>query len=191
MRLVLASASPRRAELLRAAGFPFVVQPVEIDESPAPDEDPAALVVRLASTKATAVQGRDAGEVILGADTVVVVDREMLGKPRDDAEAASMLGQLSGRSHEVVTGIAVLHAGALVTAVERTRVRFVALLPDEIVWYVGSGEPRDKAGAYGIQGRASRFIESIEGSYTNVVGLPIATLRRVLRSMDLHELLLA
>jgi septum formation protein len=188
VRLVLASASPRRAELLSAAGFSFVVQPVEIDETPRPGEDAAALVVRLATEKAGAIAAAD-DEVILAADTVVVADGEILGKPVDDEDAASMLRRLSGRSHEVVTGVAVLHGASLVTAVERTRVHVSALQRDEIAWYVRSGEPGDKAGAYGIQGLASRFIERIDGSYTNVVGLPVATVRRVLRSMALDALL--
>jgi septum formation protein len=188
VRLVLASASPRRAELLSAAGFSFVIQSVEIDETPRPDEDAPALVLRLASAKAGAVP-QAAGEVILGADTVVVVEGEILGKPVDDEDAAKMLRRLSGRSHEVVTGLAVRHGSSLVTAIERTRVHVAALRRDEIAWYVQSGEPRDKAGAYGIQGLASRFIERIDGSYTNVVGLPVATVRRVLRSMGLEALL--
>ena len=185
---MLASASPRRAELLSAAGFSFVVQSVDIDETPRPDEQAPALVLRLASAKARAVV-QTAGEVILAADTVVVLDGEILGKPVDDQDAASMLGRLSGRSHEVVTGLAVLHGASLVTAIERTRVHVTALHRDEIDWYVRSGEPRDKAGAYGIQGLASRFIERIDGSYTNVVGLPVATVRRVLRAMGLEGLL--
>jgi septum formation protein len=188
VRLVLASASPRRAELLSAAGLSFVVQSVEIDETPRPHEDAAALVLRLASAKARAVV-RSEAEVILAADTVVIVDGEILGKPVDDQDAAHMLGRLSGRSHEVVTGLVVLHGSSLVTAVERTRVHVTTLDRDEIAWYVRSGEPRDKAGAYGIQGLASRFIERIDGSYTNVVGLPVATVRRVLRSMGLEALL--
>ena len=188
MRLVLASASPRRAELLSAAGFSFVVQSVEIDETPRPNEDAEALVLRLASVKASAV-ARSAAEGVLAADTVVVVDGEILGQPGDDEDAADMLRRLSGRSHDVVTGLAVLHGPSLVTAVERTRVHVTALHRDEIDWYVRSGEPRDKAGAYGIQGLASRFIERIDGSYTNVVGLPVATVRRLLRSMGLEALL--
>ncbi|HXH06564.1 MAG TPA: Maf family protein [Vicinamibacterales bacterium] len=186
-RLVLASASPRRAELLAAAGFSFDVEPTEIDESPQPGESPDAYVVRLAIAKARAAAerlrgGEPAGElVVLGADTTVLVDGVVLGKPADDREAAAMLRRLSGRVHDVLTGIALAHDGVVRTACERTRVRMARLAEEEIAWYVATGEPRDKAGAYAVQGRASRFIEAIEGSYTNVVGLPVATVYRLLR----------
>jgi septum formation protein len=185
MRLVLASASPRRAELLSAAGFSFVVRPVTIDESARPGEDAVTLVRRLASAKAAAAMSPDEHDVILAADTVVVLDGTLLGKPRDDRDATEMLERLSGRPHEVLTGVAVRHQERLVTAVEETRVYFAPLTRGEITWYVASGEPRDKAGAYGIQGLASRFVERIEGSHSNVVGLPIAAVQRVLKSMGL------
>jgi septum formation protein len=173
VRLVLASASPRRAELLRAAGFAFdIVVPV-VDERPLAGESPAAYVRRLAAEKsATAMQ--DAEAVILGADTAVVVDGAILGKPRDDAEAAKMLGQLSGRRHEVMTGVSLRLGAYEVGLVETTIVQFAVLTGEDVAWYVASGEGRDKAGAYAIQGLGSRFIPRIEGSYSNVVGLPVA-----------------
>jgi septum formation protein len=185
VRLVLASASPRRAELLRAAGFDFVVKAVTIDEVPFAEENARALVSRLAAAKARAVSGTEPGDVIVAADTVVVVDDDILGKPQDDRDATAMLRQLSGRTHQVLTGVVVRHGDHLATSVEETHVSFAALGPSEIAWYVASGEPRDKAGAYGIQGLASRFVERIDGSYANVVGLPVSTLHRMLREAGL------
>ena len=186
MRLVLASASPRRAELLRAAGFDFLIRPASVDESAEAGEPPAALVSRLASAKAAALISDRPDDVILGADTVVVLDGGILGKPRDDGEAAAMLARLSGRVHVVLTGIALRQGSRLVSDVETTRVHFAALHAEEIAWYVASGEPRDKAGGYGIQGLASRFVTRIEGSYTNVVGLPIAAVHRALRALGIR-----
>ena len=185
MRLVLASASPRRADLLRAAGFAFVVRPASIDESATPDESAAALVQRLASAKAAAVATADPLDVVIGADTVVVLAGRILGKPRDDRDATAMLERLSGRGHEVLTGVAVRQGGRAIVSVEETRVYFAPLRADEIAWYVASGEPRDKAGAYGIQGLASRFVERIEGSHANVVGLPVAVVQRALKSLGI------
>ena len=175
MRLVLASASPRRADLLRAAGFAFETAVVELDESVRPGEMPEEYVRRLAMEKSARALEMLAGEiVVLGADTAVVIDGCILGKPRDDDDAAAMLRTLSGRAHEVMTGVSlrsgVLEAGRVVT----TTVEFSALTEADIKWYVNSGEGRDKAGAYAIQGLASRFIPRIQGSYANVVGLPIA-----------------
>jgi septum formation protein len=126
------------------------------------------------------VNPSDATEFVLGADTTVVLDGEMLGKPRDDDEAAAMLRRLSGRAHEVLTGLALRHAGRTVSEVAWTVVYFAQLTEEDLAWYVASGEPRDKAGAYGIQGLASRFVERIDGSYANVVGLPVALVRRLL-----------
>jgi septum formation protein len=183
VRIVLASASPRRAELLRAAGFDFIVRPADVDESPEPGEDARALVRRVASAKAAAVEGDDPADIVLGADTVVVLDGVILGKPRDDREAAAMLSRLSGRAHDVLTGIALRQGPRLVVEVEETRVFFADIGEDEIARYVASGEPSDKAGAYGIQGRASRFVTRVEGSYTNVVGLPIAALYLTLKAL--------
>ena len=183
VRLILASASPRRAELLAAAGFAFEVRPRTVDERLKPGEDPHAHVVRLAREKAEAVDGADPDLVVLAADTVVVIDGLVLGKPADDGEAAVMLRRLSGRTHEVLTGVALRSAGRVLTDVARTAVHFLPLSAAEIAWYVASGEPRDKAGAYAIQGLASRFVDRIEGSYTNVVGLPIATVAELLKAL--------
>jgi septum formation protein len=181
--LVLASASPRRAELLRAAGFHFEVIATDVDERVRGGESPTQYVRRLAAEKSAAVarlKPRAPDAIILGADTTVVVDGDILGKPRDDDAVAAMLRRLSGRWHEVQTGIS-LRCGAFeVGQVETTRVLFASLSPADIVWYVENGEGRDKAGAYAIQGLASRFIPRIEGSYSNVVGLPISAVAELL-----------
>lgn len=139
-------------------------------------------MARIAAAKARAVGCRIPGSVILGADTAVVLDEEVLGKPRDDREAAAMLRRLSGRTHRVMTGVALRRGEEVVQEVAVTRVRFLGLSEAEVAWYVATGEPRDKAGAYAIQGLGSRFIEWIEGSYSNVVGLPVATVYRLLRA---------
>ena len=183
MRLILASQSPRRAELLRAAGYEFTVQTVDVDESLRPGEAPREYVLRLASAKSTAgltaVEDR-AGVSVLGADTVVVSGRDILGKPRDAEDAARMLRRLSGRTHQVVTGVSMRTAGDELSTVETTAVTFVPLSEDQIAWYVASGEGSDKAGAYAIQGLASRFVTRIEGSYSNVVGLPVAAVEQLI-----------
>jgi septum formation protein len=171
---VLASASPRRRELLLAAGFTFDVDAVDVDESRQADEPAAGYVQRVARLKASAATARHPGRLVLAADTIVVVDGDVLGKPRDDEEARAMLGRLSGRAHEVLTAVVVARDDASHAHVERTTVWMAALTPGEIEAYVASGEPRDKAGAYAIQGLASRFIPRLEGSYPNVVGLPVA-----------------
>jgi septum formation protein len=177
--LILASASPRRADLLRAAAIPFDIQPAEIDETRRPGEQPEAYVRRVAEAKVAAVGGRFPARIVLAADTAVVVGSDVLGKPVDGADAARMLGLLSGRIHEVMTAVCLLTpAGPAVerrlrTEVDSTRVTFARLTKAEIAWYVAGGEPSDKAGAYAIQGLASRFVTRIEGSYSNVVGLPI------------------
>ena len=183
MRLILASASPSRADLLAAAGFAFDVTPVEIDERVLAGEQATAYVERLARQKTRLAARRNPGRPVLGADTAVVVDDRILGKPADAAEAAVMLRMLSGRSHDVVTGVAVCLDGREAGEVACTRVRFLQLSDAEIAWYVASGEPFDKAGAYAVQGLASRFVESIDGSYSNVVGLPVATVCRLLRHL--------
>jgi septum formation protein len=187
MRLILASASPRRAELLRAAGFAFDVVVSDIDESIRPGESPAAYVRRLAAEKSAVAQAATnrigTASIFLGADTTVVVDGAMLGKPQDDREAAAMLRMLSGRRHEVLSGISLRQGASEVGHVEATAVDFRTLLEEEVAWYVASGEGRDKAGAYAIQGLASRFIPRIDGSYSNVVGLPIASVAGLLRSL--------
>ena len=181
--LILASASPRRAELLTAAGIQFEVVHADADEQPLANEGPERLVTRLAKAKATLVLQRHAGRVVLAADTAVVVDQHLLGKPADRAAASSMLRLLSGRVHRVLTGVALASESIMRVELEETRVRFAALAEEEIAWYVSSGEPMDKAGAYAIQGLASRFVESIEGSYRNVVGLPVALVYRLLRGL--------
>lgn len=183
MHLLLASASPRRAGLLTAAGFSFDVVPADVDEQLLPGEDPEAHVLRLARAKVWAVTSTEPDSVILGADTVVIVDGEILGKPADDRQAASMLRRLSGRSHQVLTGVVVRRGEREESGVERTSVRFLPLSDQEIAWYISTGEARDKAGAYGAQGLASRFVERIDGSYTNVVGLPVPLVCRLLDSL--------
>ncbi|MGH9416548.1 MAG: Maf family protein [Terriglobales bacterium] len=182
--LVLASASPRRSELLLAAGFQFRVAPANVDERVLPDEPPAEYVLRLACAKAAAVApaaGRDT--VVLGADTIVVLAGEIIGKPCDDADAARILGRLSGRCHEVLTGVALRRGPDVRTALDRTLVWFDPLEPADIAAMVASGEPRDKAGAYAIQGLAGRFIPRIEGSYSNVIGLPLAVVSQLWRQI--------
>ena len=185
---MLASASPRRAELLRAAGFTFDTVAVDIDEAVRPGEEPATYVRRLAVEKSARVlellDSRTGGEseiVVLGADTTVAIDGEILGKPRDVGEAERMLRLLAGRRHEVLTGVSLRRTGKPVDSVETTAVDFMPVSDDEVAWYVASGEGRDKAGAYAIQGLASRFITRIEGSYANVVGLPVHTVFTLLR----------
>lgn len=173
MKLILASSSPRRSALLKAAGFDFEVRVAEVDETPLPGESADALVRRLAQLKARTVAS--AGhEVVLAADTTVTCDGEIMNKPEDAAEAARMLRVLAGRAHEVFTGVTLRRADREETFVERTRVWFAPMTEDDIAWYVATGEPLGKAGAYGIQGRASRFVTRVEGSYPNVVGLPTA-----------------
>jgi len=180
MHLVLASASPRRAELLAAAGFRFECLAVDVDERVWQGETPERYVRRLASAKAARAATLRPDAIVLGADTAVVVDGEILGKPCDDGEAARMLLRVAGRAHDVLTGVS-LRSGAIeVGSVATTVVVFAPLTPAEIRWYVGSGEGRDKAGAYAIQGLASRFITRLEGSYSNVVGLPVACVYELL-----------
>lgn len=197
MRLVLASASPRRAELLRAAGYQFDTLAVDLDERVQPGETPVAYVARLAQEKSAAAFQRFAARaqqacrgperealhdvVVLGADTAVIVDGEILGKPRDDEDGAAMLRKLSGRAHEVLTGISVRTSAGGWGRVEQTRVYMTELTADDIAWYVASGEGRDKAGGYAVQGLASRFVPRIDGSYSNVVGLPVAAVTALLR----------
>lgn len=182
---MLASASPRRAELLTAAGFAFDAVPADIDERVLPGERPEDHVRRLALAKATAIAHLYPQRAVVAADTVVVIEELILGKPENDEAAAAMLRRLSGRSHEVLTGLCVCHASRVRQAVERSTVRFAAIKDDEILSYVATGEPRDKAGAYAIQGLASRFVVAVEGSYSNVVGLPVSTLYRLLRELGL------
>ena len=181
VRLILASASPRRADLLREAGIDVEIQPANVDEDVAPHEVPEAYVRRVAEAKARAISGREPGRLVLAADTAVVVDGEILGKPTGSEDAARMLRLLSGRTHQVVSGVCLLkdHERVVETVVEVSTVEFAALSAAQIAWYVGSGDSMDKAGGYGIQGLASRFVTRIEGSYSNVVGLPIAVVYRM------------
>lgn len=180
-RVILASASPRRAELLRAAGIDFDVRPVDVDEAILPGEAPSDYVSRLAEAKARAVHERENDRTVLAADTAVVVDGQILAKPIDEADAKRMLRLIAGRTHEVLTAVSVFHPGEIVdTRVDATTVEFAELSEADIDWYVSSGEPMDKAGAYAVQGLASRFVTRIEGSYSNVVGLPIALVYRML-----------
>jgi septum formation protein len=183
LKLVLASRSPRRAELLTAAGIEFTVRSADIDETPRAGEDPMDYVLRLAEEKAWAVPCH-AGETVLAADTTVVLGREILGKPVDRPDAARMLGALSGRGHEVITGVCLRSHRRTVREASVTAVWFAAMTAAEIEDYVASAEPMDKAGAYGIQGIASRYIERIEGAYTNVVGLPVAMVYRLLQQFS-------
>jgi septum formation protein len=179
--LILASSSPRRAELLRAAGIPFEVFPVEVDETPARLEPPGEHVRRLAREKADAGFAQHPTAVVLAADTIVLISGEMLGKPRDAKDAIRMLRVLSGREHEVLTGVAIVSSRNNAVEVARTRVWVTPLTDQEIVDYVATGEPLDKAGAYGIQGLGSKFIDRIQGSYSNVVGLPVSLVYRLLK----------
>ena len=185
--LVLASASPRRRELLAQAGFVFSVRPAHIPENPLPGEEPIAYVTRLAREKAEAVYRElslSFNELaVLGADTTVTLDGHILAKPEDAADAARMLRMLSGRTHRVVTGVAVATAKRVEVAAEVTAVRFLTLSDHEIAEYIASGEPMDKAGAYGIQGRAAKWIPRIEGCYFNVVGLPLALVGTMLEEV--------
>jgi septum formation protein len=181
-RLILASASPRRRELLTQAGFTFEVRPADVNEDLQPGEDPISYVVRLARDKALAIfeQVNDPGAIVLGADTTVTLDGHILAKPSNAADAARMLRLLSGRTHRVITGVAVATKVGIEVAAEVTGVRFLTLSDTEIAAYVATGEPIDKAGAYGIQGRAAKWIPRVEGCYFNVVGLPLALVATML-----------
>jgi septum formation protein len=179
--LVLASASPRRKELLRNAGIAFEVQPANIPEQPLPHESAKECAERLAREKALAVARQHPNDCVLGADTVVVVEDEILGKPINPADAARMLRLLSGRDHQVITGVCLVIEGQTFAASESTVVTMSRITDQEIADYIATGEPMDKAGAYAIQGMASRWIPRIEGDYGNVVGLPVALVFRMLR----------
>jgi len=189
MKIILASASARRAEILRAAGIPFEAQATSTDETSRPGESAEALVLRLAEAKARAAvaslkQPHEAA-IILGADTVVDIGGEILGKPGSPLVAAEMLRKLSGKTHRVLTGLAVIRLpdGQAHLELESTQVRFATLTAEEIDQYAATGEPLDKAGAYAIQGIAGRYVERIEGCYFNVVGLPLARLYRILKDL--------
>jgi septum formation protein len=184
--LILASTSPRRAELLRAAGWPFEVVPGSVDETRLDGEDAVTYVKRLARAKCQTAAEKLSSGLVLGADTTVVVDNEIMGQPRDDEDARRMLRLLSGKWHEVLTGVALGRAGQnadFLVDYESTRVRFGEMSEEEIEWYVTTGEPRGKAGAYGIQGSASLFIEEISGDYFNIVGLPLRLVYKLSKRM--------
>ena len=183
--LILASASPRRAELLASAGFEFTVEAADVDESEHPGESPEAYVVRVARDKARTVSNRhpEPGVVVLAADTTVVAGGEILAKPVDEADAIRMLERLSGAVHDVFTGVVMVAGGREAAELVRTRVHLISMSAGEIRWYVATGEPMGKAGAYGIQGRAARFIDWIDGSWSNVVGLPVATVESMLKKL--------
>jgi septum formation protein len=197
--LVLASASPRRQELLRNAGIPFVVQSTNIPEVPQPGEAPRAFAERMAREKALAVFRRRPNDFVLGADTIVIVDGEILGKPRDSADAVRMWRVLSGRTHQVITGVCLVgsrprteyrqsEGGFEDIRSETTLVTVDPLGDDDIHSYVSTGEPTDKAGAYAIQGRASRWVSRIEGDYFNVVGLPVSLVYKMLQEHGAIEI---
>jgi septum formation protein len=182
MPLVLASASPRRAEILTALGIPFTVVATDVDETVAPGESGRAAASRLAAEKAAASAALRPGDWVLAADTLVLLDDAILGKPRDGTDARGMLRRLSGREHKVVTAVRLTRAsGPGLEAIEESRVRIAPLDEEEIRWYVSTGEPLDKAGAYAVQGLGARFVESVEGSFTNVMGLPARSVYRLLR----------
>jgi septum formation protein len=186
-KLVLASASPRRRELLAQAGFTFDVLAADIPEVRKPGEDPVRFVTRLAREKAEAVAGEHnlpPETIVLGADTIVLVDDEVLGKPKDAFDAVRMLRLLSGRSHQVITGVCLAKGRERQRAAEVTFVRFATLSDEEIEEYVATGEPLDKAGAYAIQGRAGRWVPRIHGCYFNVVGLPLALVSSMIEAMQ-------
>ncbi len=179
--LILASASPRRAELLRNAGISFSIDPADVPELPRAGERPIDYARRWAREKALAVFARHPADIVLGADTVVVVEEHLLEKPGDTNDAARMLRLLSGRTHDVITGVCVVAPGFERLEAETTQVTFTEMSEEEIAAYIGTGEPMDKAGAYGIQGIASRWVTTIAGDYFNVVGLPVARVYRLLR----------
>ena len=183
-RFILASSSPRRHELLKQAGFIFEVRPAHVNEDVLPEEDPSGYVIRLARDKAREVyeQCGDSEAIVLGADTTVTLDGHILAKPEDALDAVRMLRMLAGRTHRVITGIAITTAAGTEVAAEVTGVQFQTLSEDEISRYVATGEPMDKAGAYGIQGYAARWIPRIEGCYFNVVGLPLALVSNMLET---------
>jgi septum formation protein len=186
VRVVLASASPRRRQLLDLIGIAHEVRPSNIDETMRPREAPRRHAERLAREKATAIASRDPDLVTIGADTVVVINRRVLGKPRDEAEAVRMLTQLSGRVHTVITAVAVARGKKLRSSIEEVSVKFRRLREEEIHAYVATGEPMDKAGAYGIQGYGATIVECIEGDYFAVMGLPLLRLTSLMRDLGIR-----
>lgn len=188
--LILASASPRRQELLRLAAIPFEVVPSQADERFLPGETPAEHVIRLARAKATDVAGQYQGRWVLAADTVVEIDGKILGKPKDSQEAEEMLKSLSQREHWVRTGYCILNSSSSDRreGIVVSKVKFKSLSPKEVHWYIHTGEPFDKAGGYAIQGRAAFMVEEVHGSYTNVVGLPLCEVVEALRELGAVDL---
>ena len=190
MKLILASASPRRAEILHAAGFSFIVMSSAVDETPFPEESPADHVLRLADAKAELVAARAVGPaIVIAADTVVTLEGRIFGKPRSTDDARNMLEKLSGRTHAVITGVTLIRLpdAERRSFVESTLVHFAQLSAEEITLYLGTEEPHDKAGAYAIQGRAGRYIPRIEGDYFNVVGLPLSRVTQALADLGWSE----
>ena len=184
MNVILASQSPRRRELLGLTGLDFTVRAADIDETMSPGKAPFDEVARVSRLKALAV-AREPDDVVIAADTIVVCGGEVLGKPRDEEDAFRILSLLSGRHHEVMTGMTVLRGNEVITHTEVTKIHFRALSPAEIRAYIATGEPMDKAGAYGIQGGAALFADQMEGDYYNVMGLPVCRLAMILRSLGL------
>lgn len=178
-KLILASGSPRRAEIMGSVGWEFSKAAPDIDENGIEGETPQDYVVRLAKTKAETIAAGHPGQIILGADTTVVINGQVLGKPVDLAEARAMLKMLAGAWHEVLTGVAVVKNGRTITGLQRTRVKFAEMSDDEIAFLAEVGDPLDKAGAYAVQAQAALFIEGIEGDYWNVVGLPVSLVYRL------------
>jgi nucleoside triphosphate pyrophosphatase len=183
VRLVLASQSPRRRELLALIGIPHEVHPADLDESLLPGESPPEHAERLARSKAQTIAGREPAAVVIGADTIVVLDGEILGKPRDAGEAARTLRRLSGRTHTVHTAVAVAHHGRVVSGIESVEVTFRPLTDAQIETYIATGEPMDKAGAYGIQGYGAVIVERVHGDYFAVMGLALGRLVGLLESV--------
>lgn len=183
-RLILASGSPRRQELLSSLQLTFETRVSHVEEVAAPGETPDEYVRRLSIEKAESVSREFPDAIVIGADTIVYIDRQILEKPKNMADAEAMLAKLAGKTHTVFTGLAVIHAnsGLRLTELDRTQVTISNMTADEIRWYVATGEPLDKAGSYAVQGIGAAFVESINGNYTNVVGLPLPLLRRMLAS---------
>lgn len=186
-KLILASGSPRRSEIMQSVGWGFTKAPPDIDESQRDNESPSDYVLRLAREKAEAVADSHPGELILAADTTVVIDDEIIGKPVDEEDARRMIRMLSARWHEVLTGVAIAKNGTTEVGLQSTRVKFAPLSDEEVNFLVAKGDPLDKAGAYAVQAQAALFIEAIDGDYWNVVGLPISLVYRMVRKVESGE----
>ena len=189
MAIILASKSPRRQELMRLLGLEFTIHTADVDETMDPARPPEQEVARVSGLKAAKIAETAAPEdIVVAADTIVVVDGTVLGKPHSEAEAQQMLRTLSGRGHEVMTGLSVWHGGCLRQEVVRTRVHFRPMSGEEITAYIATGEPMDKAGSYGIQGYGAIFVDHLDGDYFSVMGLPLCPLERMLRDCGVHIL---